>query len=210
MAAQQPVQVLELYSGIGGMHCGLLHAQKLRLFRSRHNLKLNCCCCGAPLPAPAPNTSPRRGSAKKAAAATAAAAAGCCCLKGIPAPGSSGSAPLDCYEGLTAHNIPLDGSSYCVHPLLDEQPHTAAAAAAAAAAQAAAPHSSSSSGELPFQLVAAVDISDSACAVYRGNFCRLPQQQQQQRPEHQAAAAAAAAEGALPKCLSADIGRLPL
>ncbi|CDJ42499.1 hypothetical protein ETH_00000180 [Eimeria tenella] len=59
-------------------------------------------------------------------------------------------------------------------------------------------------------LVAAVDISDSACAVYRGNFCRLPQQQQQQRPEHQAAAAAAAAEGALPKCLSADIGRLPL
>ena len=127
---------------------------------------------------------------------------------------TDGGRPPVSYEALTAETIPIDGSSYSIHPLLDPHPHTAAAATTTAAATQAA--DSSSSKELRFEVVAALDISEAACAVYRRNFCNRQQQQQQpqqqqqqQHPENNKKGRRAAAEVAS-ICRSVGIERLPL
>ncbi|XP_026191875.1 tRNA (cytosine-5-)-methyltransferase-like [Cyclospora cayetanensis] len=232
--AREPLRVLELYSGIGGMHCALLHAQKLRAFRRQRGLTLDRCCCGG-IPRPLIKSSVPGQSAE----VEVAAADRCTCMCGLTTPprvarrkpedSVAAEAPAivvdgaaaQAFEALTADNIPLDGSSYCVHPLLDSRPHTTAAEAqadasptegqcAAASARAVESHRCKN---IPFEVVAAVDVSDTACAVYRRNFCRQQAEQQPHNDRLQQKARKkglhSRAEGD-PVCLSVGIERLPL
>ncbi|KAL8271390.1 hypothetical protein Esti_004724 [Eimeria stiedai] len=142
-------------------------------FRKQRGLSLSRCCCGN-LPPPFIDTQQQQQQQQQEPR--------CTCILGVPA--EVGSSPFSTsYEALTAETIPLDGSSFCVHPLLDPQPHTTHSPAAAAAA--AEGGRSSSSKELPFKVLAALDINEAACAVYRHNFCPQEEQQQQQKKRQQ-------------------------